>query len=762
MTQSGYMSSPVEGWQEFVAWDGEDLLDPIFDGDTTFEGQRGDGFVSNYRLAESLTSEQPYLVSAPPSVIDEPPSLDYTVSAPPSILGGSSSFGQNYCTSPSFETNRTSPLLAPGDYRYFGSFDACDSSLPPAACRQESPVIDTRYERILDSSAGSLDTATENVFNPYVAGSSHSFSGLDVKASQVLNAGTWVEQPQIIEPIAEVDEYNMGAAPIAIPQIQSASYNDQMMTYPRSVTSEQYHRTRAVTIPQANKRPSSFNHRAPPILSVSPITNRRSRGSTPSRSNSRNEGRRKAPTPSPTPESLGFVTYQFNAQTNRLAPTSTEGLGGRVVRGRKRGLTAEQRENAALMRVIGACSNCKRRKEKCDPGTPCKSCLEHYKGDLVNHPCRDRVLSDLSSAFLSDRLGWHPTARPLDSFTSPHKTQVSRGIAYTIPLQFGFGPELHVPVHALHIEDSQTQFHEHIIYPWPPGTSAGTQHTHVVLPAVLTSDAMSTLMQTLDNHLSSLVSHHFRMFPLFISPLRILREVYVYFRSLRITSPHYRTLNQALKLLVLVHIGGDITLPPPASNATLAQLMRDTMDLPSETPPTPCFIRAQFGAVMPGLALGYMKHVLAALEQLLLNRDCDEWPITLALLTTVLMTVESIHYHAAKVPYHTNYDAPRKSNPDGDRMVDDEGVKTLLDFYSSCFIGCHSRLRPGWEGEASTTSAGRANPDDVFIESVRDAIKKASAADGYLSRKAGETRQEGDMGFFFDRLVARLMLLKRS
>ena len=140
----------------------------------------------DYHLSESVASEQPYLASAPPSLADGIPSLD--VSAPPSILDGSSSFGQVYCTSPSFDTTDTSPAINE-DGRYFGSFDACYNAAAPL---QESPILDTRYERIADS----FGSTPETVFNPYVAGSSHSFSSLDVRASQVFtNIGTCKQSP---------------------------------------------------------------------------------------------------------------------------------------------------------------------------------------------------------------------------------------------------------------------------------------------------------------------------------------------------------------------------------------------------------------------------------------------------------------------------------------------------------------------------------------------------------------------------------------
>jgi hypothetical protein len=51
-------------------------------------------------------------------------------------------------------------------------------------------------------------------------------------------------------------------------------------------------------------------------------------------------------------------------------------------------LSARYRDGAALIRIIGSCSNCKTRKTKCDYKTPCKACVDYFKDDLVNNPCR--------------------------------------------------------------------------------------------------------------------------------------------------------------------------------------------------------------------------------------------------------------------------------------------------------------------------------------------------------------------------------------
>jgi hypothetical protein len=759
-------ASPHEGWLDLVAWD-EELFDPIFQGETSFAGAQNHGDGANYQLSESYTSEQAYLVSAPPSIAGGPPSLEYTVSAPPSILGGQSSFERAYGTSQSFDSTTTSPLV--GFQEYFGSFGADENALlSPLGHITDSPVLDTRFERIPNTfgpSINSLETTGETVFNPYLAGSSHSFSGLDVKASQVLNVGTWADQPQVIEPIAENDESKAEVTPIPIPQSPSQSYNSALPSYRRINGAYNHSHSRGTTVPGATCGPPSYNsrvasspsiHRAPPVLTLSPETTRHPRSVALSRSAS--NSRRKLATPSPTSESYGWVSYHPNPLTNKLAPTSTEGLPGRASRGRKKGLTAEQRSHAALMRIVGACSNCKQRKEKCDPSTPCRACLEHYKGDLVNHPCRDHVLSNLSKAFLSDH--WHPTARSLESFVAPHEFNISTGITYTVPLNFGFGPAFPVFVHALQLTNNKPLVHEHIIYSWPPEPISGPPQNHAVLPAILTDDSKANLKQTLDSHLSLLVAHHFRSFPLYCSPLRILREIYIFSRSLPTISPHYHILNQALKLLVLVHVGGDITLPSRSESPVLEQLVRNTMEIREDIQPTPCFIRSQFGAVMPGLALSLMKEVFTSLEQLLLNKDSDEWPIALAVLITILMIVESIHYHGAKLPYHDRYDTAHSFDTEGNPKFDDQGVKELLSFYSVCFSGCHARLKPDWEGDSVQSRTRDAiTHENTFILGLREAIKQANNA-GYLTKKANEKSQDEDMGYFFDRLVARFLLMR--
>jgi hypothetical protein len=120
-------------------------------------------------------------------------------------------------------------------------------------------------------SSSSYQTApTSGLFNPYVAGTSHSFSGLDVCASQALdNVGGWVEPS--VEPIIEVyQEDGTGAMPIPIPQTGPPRFSNTFSSRPWTDDSsyQQSHlgQLRAVTIPRPQIRisgsPSDYRMRA--------------------------------------------------------------------------------------------------------------------------------------------------------------------------------------------------------------------------------------------------------------------------------------------------------------------------------------------------------------------------------------------------------------------------------------------------------------------------------------------------------------------
>ncbi|KAF3006012.1 hypothetical protein E8E13_010578 [Curvularia kusanoi] len=350
--------------------------------------------------------------------------------------------------------------------------------------------------------------------------------------------------------------------------------------------------------------------------------------------------------------------------------------------------------------------------------------------------------------------------RTLTSCIGPAEFKISSDISYKIPLHFGFGLPLALEVNPVFIENEKPLVHEHLVYSWPPQSSTTATHTQPVLPAVLSASAASDLARSLDEHLEHLVVSEFKAFPPYCSPLRILDKVYTFFRSLPKHSDSARLLLQALKLLVLVHVGGDITLPKQSDSTSLKQLVRCTMNISEDMRPSPCLIRSQFGTVMPELASKLMREVLSVLEPVLFSRNENNWPVALATLTVILMTVESIQYHAAKLPYHDAYGPARPENSADSFEADDSAVETILTSYKACFSACHTRLQPDWKGDLGPVS-GKSSPADEFVKSVREAVGKGDV-ESYLAGKLHEKRHvdDDDMDFFFDRLVARLLLLE--
>jgi len=259
-------------------------------------------------------------------------------------------------------------------------------------------------------------------------------------------------------------------------------------------------------------------------------------------------------------------------------------------------------------------------------------------------------------------------------------------------------------------------------------------------------------------------------------------------------------LGQALKLLVLVHVGEDLSLDPGDDVAyAIARTWFPFFDTPlstdpsspstcTPTEPTPCFIRGQFGAVMPALAERLMKDCLGRLEAMSLSRQCSVWPVIFATFAVLLMAVETVQYHGAKEGYHAMYDnhdngygggygrqtasAPVPIMRPGRSVADDvvggtgdEEVDALLSFYKTCYSGCHSKLQDGEEPRCKSMLRGRSDSmmglDDGsarFVEKVKSAMKESEE---YLRRRSVEGRaKSGDMSSYFDRLLPKLLLLQ--
>jgi hypothetical protein len=121
------------------------------------------------------------------------------------------------------------------------------------------------------------------------------------------------------------------------------------------------------------------------------------------------------------------------------------------------------------------------------------------------------------------------------------------------------------------------------------------------------------------------------------------------------------------------------------------------------------------------------------------------------------MSVESIHYHAARDSYHAahttiaNRDCSTAlPNATPEAFEKSAGVKELLSFYRACFSKCHSERLSG---------TAEMSPVPV-VESLRKAVESARA---YLEQRSQDSvAAEGDITIFFDRLLAKLFLLQEQ
>lgn len=267
----------------------------------------------------------------------------------------------------------------------------------------------------------------------------------------------------------------------------------------------------------------------------------------------------------------------------------------------------------------------------------------------------------------------------------------------------------------------------------------------------------------LSNHITKLVDTQFSKFPLYCSKLRVLRRIYIHYRTLLQHSPsssttstkhEARILRQALKLLVLVHIGGDIMIDRlfPIVQEIMTDLIPGSVDMEA----TPCFIRGQLGAVIPSLAEELMKSALRGLEKLALSRVCSQWPTIVSVTAVLLMAIESIQYHSLKTPYHASLTpgGQAEKNRTICATMDTTGVEALLNFYRVCYGSCHSRL-----SDSPAESLGVFNDNGVQDRFTRGLKSSVDDAKDYLERKStADPLGSEDMSVLFDRLLAKLFL----
>jgi hypothetical protein len=134
-----------------------------------------------------------------------------------------------------------------------------------------------------------------------------------------------------------------------------------------------------------------------------------------------------------------------------------------------------------------------------------------------------------------------------------------------------FAPTMSLPLDAPRRSDDV--IHEHVAYPWPPDSTTLSIQTDHVLSAVTSADTFSNLAQLQDPLLPVLVRAHLRAFAPCYFDSRVLRLVYICLRDLSAEILHRVSIEQALRLLFLVHAGGNMTLPSRCENKALAQLI---------------------------------------------------------------------------------------------------------------------------------------------------------------------------------------------
>ncbi|QDS72754.1 hypothetical protein FKW77_004126 [Venturia effusa] len=360
------------------------------------------------------------------------------------------------------------------------------------------------------------------------------------------------------------------------------------------------------------------------------------------------------------------INATANRQSSRRTKRSSPGpiIGKKSPRGRKGPLKMNDRLTTSEMRKLGACKACRDRKIKCDKGLPCQACINYYKGELIQHPCRGVHLGHIADKILLCG----------NIFPKDHglfgKCLHKGGSTFTVHLEIGFGKAFAWPAEVLlteHGKNSTIELrHTHVVYQWR--ASAMTRHYekverlqqhHQVFPALLMDT--ENLVDAVDKHIESLLDERvsFQSFPLHRSPLQVLKAIYLYYKNDLSNPRHKQLLQQALKLLITIHICGDIKISP---NEASQSIINDYLPNIPHSSITPCFIRSQLGPVFKEIASKLMKEVLTSLELHCLDKTCAHFPLVICTFAVLFMSVESIHYHAARDPYHIDHAATAHNN----------------------------------------------------------------------------------------------------
>jgi len=262
----------------------------------------------------------------------------------------------------------------------------------------------------------------------------------------------------------------------------------------------------------------------------------------------------------------------------------------------------------------------------------------------------------------------------------------------------------------------------------------------------------------IDAYLSILLDmpRNFHFFPLWKSQLEVLKWIYAYYS--RLPADSRAPLEQALKLLMLIHAGGDLRVKPEHTSLSIARQYFPNVKLDKVTP---CFIRAQLGPIFSKMSHQYMLQVLKALEILSPTDNPSKFPIIICTFSVLMMAMESLQFHVAKLPYHTHHDSPPPDlallEPPTRDLDEMDKSDVLIRFYKA--TNCHARLNKlGTGGQASEVLAGLSCDAETrnILSSLHCAILSARP---YLIAKRHNSLVLGtDMTAFFDRLLSKMYL----
>jgi hypothetical protein len=468
--------------------------------------------------------------------------------------------------------------------------------------------------------------------------------------------------------------------------------------------------------------------------------------------------------------------------------------------GRKRKLTDGERRDAHLMRRLRACYACKLRKIKCDPGIPCKRCVIHWQDDLRNHPCRGDQLQIIADTMILENA--FPRGNP-DRFMPNGYTLGEKDTDIKFDLGFGTTPmtlrcRLVVLRSRSGFQDGdEPLIHTHMAYSWPPCADLSDRTTRLELVFPVKIAAGQNLEAIVESYLGELLEQqNFFYFPSYQSHLKVLLGIYwIYQQHKQHTQVSFSVLatqatnissqfpklplEDVLKLLVLVHMGGELRVcRDPQSQAILSRYAGV-----AHLKVTPCLVRAQLGEVFSKIAHKLMTSVLKELEALSQVTDPQKFPVIVGTFSVLAMVLESLQYHVAKLPYHCHNDNPTTVSTHlhglgepSTRDLADPGADILLRFYkaTACYqklgelgTGAKSDLkfslsslfapRGGQSSHgARSGSVRRGKEPAAFLNGLHNAVAESR---DYLAHKATLiVAPYHDLTAFFDRLLARMYI----